>query len=407
MSANRTTTTHTAASPAPHAPGSSSTVSTASSSGSGSSWIDNIRKFVSGVGSPHHHHHHQGASGGNSTSGINASRLDTVEYTEGTELRTVASDEEWLVIERAEEEKEKERTREEKKEKERDHSPPDLFDEDLTPPSSSPNQETMEAGSEAIDGVLGSTKRKATGSSLSPSLGSRSKSVSGARSPRSLRPSSPSNIQRRASGRGPRPLNLEVQQQNGSRHRSGSPSRLRTESPNRSSSSPATKSSLRVKKSSNSGTSSPTMMDTPPPNRAHSQPESSRAAVNGTENGGQKTEDSGSGQAFAAKIRDTLRISRPKRKKDKSKKKGMAYSVDPVKYSAVEITSKYQDPFETSYSENGEEKVGHGHEFQPASIPHNKPEYCDHCGDMAWGLYRQVLKCSSKYMRVCVSVCTH
>ena len=117
--------------------------------------------------------------------------------------------------------------------------------------------------------------------------------------------------------------------------------------------------------------------------------------MNGTENGRKSEDSSGGGQAFAAKIRDTLRISRPKRKKDK-KKKGLAYSVDPVKYSAVEITSKYQDPFETSYAENGEEKTGHGHDFQAVSIPHNKPEYCDHCGDMAWGLYRQVLKCSSE-----------
>ena len=273
----------------------------------------------------------------------------------------------------------------------------------------------MDAGSEAIDGVLGSSKKKVSASSLSPSLGGRSKSISGSRSPRSMRPSSPSNLQRRASGKGSRPMNLEVQQQqNGSRHRSGSPSRIRTESPNRSSSSPAAKSSLRVKKGTNSGTSSPTLMDTPPPTRALSQPSSqtnstsqSTAAVNGgTENGQQKSDDSGGGQAFAAKIRDTLRISRPKRKKDK-KKKGGAYSVDPVKYSAVEITSKYQDPFETSYAENGDEKVGHGHDFQAASIPHNKPEYCDHCGDMAWGLYRQVLKCSSELsMCGCLSWCS-
>lgn len=338
-------------------------------SSASTSWIGNLRKFVSGVGHPQ-----QIAS-----SSVKPSKLDSVEDPSGTELRTVASDEEWLIIETNE---------------------PSDVDREETPPSS--YSDKMDAGSEAIDGVIGSSKKKASGSSLSPSLAPRSKSVSGSRSPRSIRPGSPSNLPRRASGKGPRPVNLEVQQQqNGSRHRSGSPSRLRTESPSRASSSPASRSGLRVKKASNSGTSSPTMMDNPPPSRAHSQPSSqansTAAAVNGgTENGQQKSDDSGGGQAFAAKIRDTLRISRPKRKKDK-KKKGGAYSVDPVKYSPVEITSKYQDPFETSYAENGDEKVGTGHDFQAASIPHNKPEYCDHCGDMAWGLYRQVLKCSSEY----------
>ena len=346
---------------------------TSQQSSTSTSWIDNIRKFVSGVGQSNQQQQQA------TTTTVNASKLDSsLDSDGGTELRTVASDEEWLVIEKS--------------------SVEDLPSEDVDNHKPLAKICDMEAGNEAMDGGLLNAKKKSSGSSLSPSLGLRSKSVSGSRSPRSIRPSSPSNLQRRASGRGPRPVNLEVQQ-NGSKHRSSSPSRHnRTESPSRASSSPATKSSLRVKKNaSNSGSSSPTF-DTPPPSRAHSQPSSqlnsTTAAVNGTENG--KGEDSsGGGQAFAAKIRDTLRISRPKRKKDK-KKKGLAYSVDPVKYSAVEITSKYQDPFETSYAENGEEKTGHGHDFQPASIPHNKPEYCDHCGDMAWGLYRQVLKCSSE-----------
>ena len=362
---------------------------------------------MTGGGAGHSNQHHgshaspsspSSSSSGNPTVTINASKLDTVEDANGTELKTVASDEEWLVIDSSS-----------KDGREEDLLAPSEHQDGrhLTPASPSPSDSVvvMEAGNEAVDGVLGGSKRKTSGNSLSPALGPRSKSLSGTRSPRALRPSSPSNnLQRRASGRGARPVNLEVQQQNGSRHRSGSPSRLRTESPSRASSSPSTKSSLRTKKSSNSGTSSPIQADTPPPNRAQSQPSSQAAVVNGTSAENGKSDESGGGQAFAAKIRDTLRISRPKRKKDK-KKKGMAYSVDPVKYSAVEITSKYQDPFETSYAENGEEKGGHGHDFQPASIPHNKPEYCDHCGDMAWGLYRQVLKCSSKCVCVCIRVC--
>ena len=370
------------------------------------SWFDNIRKFVSSVGQSNQ----QEQQPATTTTSFNASKLDSsLDSDGGTELRTVASDEEWLVVEKSSVEEggivSNLYASSEDVDSHKPLSTTEKADEE--------DKTSMETGGEAIDGGAGLLNaKKKSGSSLSPSLGLRSKSVSGSRSPRSIRPSSPSNLQRRASGRGPRPVNLEVQQ-NGSKHRSSSPSRHnRTESPSRASSSPATKSSLRVKKNaSNSGSNSPTF-DTPP-SRAHSQPSSQQnstaAAVNGTENGGGKSEDSsGGGQAFAAKIRDTLRISRPKRKKDK-KKKGLAYSVDPVKYSAVEITSKYQDPFETSYAENGEEKAGHGHDFQQASIPHNKPEYCDHCGDMAWGLYRQVLKCSSEsvslYVYACAYVC--
>ena len=355
------------------------------------SWFDNIRKFVSSVGQSNQQGDREQQPATTTSTTFNASKLDTsLDSDGGTELRVVASDEEWLLVEKGSVEDGQ------------------IVSEDVDShkPLAAENNPaeaiaSMDAGSEAIDaGGLLNAKKK-SGSSLSPSLGARSKSVSGSRSPRSMRPSSPSNLQRRASGRGPRPVNLEVQQ-NGSKHRSSSPSRHnRTESPSRASSSPATKSSLRVKKNaSNSGSNSPTF-DTPPPSRAQSQSSSQQnstaaaSAVNGTENGRKSEDSSGGGQAFAAKIRDTLRISRPKRKKDK-KKKGLAYSVDPVKYSAVEITSKYQDPFETSYAENGEEKIGHGHDFQAVSIPHNKPEYCDHCGDMAWGLYRQVLKCSSE-----------
>ena len=111
-------------------------------------------------------------------------------------------------------------------------------------------------------------------------------------------------------------------------------------------------------------------------------------------------------ESILAKARDTLRISKAK-KQQKSASKQYA-----VQYSAPEINlhtppSKYQDPFEASqgFGESVEEhKAGQGHDFKAVSIPHNKPEYCDHCGETAWGLYRQVLKCSSKPVcGVCVS----
>lgn len=119
------------------------------------------------------------------------------------------------------------------------------------------------------------------------------------------------------------------------------------------------------------------------------------------ESAGAVDESVSSPSAFE-RVRDTLQISRPKKKKKKGK---LAYSivVDPVP-STPELNlngseMKYRDPFETSYAESdGESSSGQktDHDFKPASIPHNKPEYCDHCGDMAWGLYRQVLKCSSE-----------
>jgi len=96
-----------------------------------------------------------------------------------------------------------------------------------------------------------------------------------------------------------------------------------------------------------------------------------------------------------AKVRDTLRIHRPKKRKGV---KNVPYS---AQYSAPEINlsppSKYQDPFEASanFMDSTEvPKMGQGHDFKAVSIPHNKPGYCDHCGETAWGLYRQVLKCS-------------
>ena len=199
---------------------------------------------------------------------------------------------------------------------------------------------------------------------------------------------SPGNPHSQASGQGPQLMNLEIQQ-TGSKN--SSDCQNKTESSSGLSTSPA-KRNLSIPDSS-----TPTFVIPSP--TAQSQPSllqnSEAAAVNGTENSGKADKSLDVGQTLAAKI-DDLRISRPMQKK----KKGLAYSVDPVEYSAVEIASKYQDPFGMSYAENREETTGHGHDFQATSIPHNKPEYCDHCGDIAWGLYRQVLRCSSEFAYV-------
>ena len=100
-----------------------------------------------------------------------------------------------------------------------------------------------------------------------------------------------------------------------------------------------------------------------------------------------------------SKVRDTLRIRKGKKKKGK------------VQYTVPELNlpnSKYQDPFEVQpdYSENGMDVDNTGHEFKFVSIPHNKPEYCDHCQQTAWG-HHQVLKCSSKLCFLFVLLLTH
>ena len=93
-----------------------------------------------------------------------------------------------------------------------------------------------------------------------------------------------------------------------------------------------------------------------------------------------------------SKVRDTLKVDKAKNKR--KKKKGIAYSVDPVEIDFPQGW-KYQDPFEA-------QPKALSHDFKPVSIPHNKAEYCDHCGEAAWGLYRQVLRCSSEFWVVCV-----
>ena len=213
--------------------------------------------------------------------------------------------------------------------------------------------------------------------SPAPGLGARSGSI-GSRSPRSetrlQRPASPqdspqTNLKRTPSGRGKK---LEVYSQHNGR---ASP---RSASPNRSS----------VKKKGGGILAHP---------RAPSPSSEPRDSVK--ERSRPMSSHRGPELSFA-KVRDTLKIHKPKKRKGVSN----AYS---VQYSAPEINlsppAKYQDPFEAqaTFMDSTEvQKLGQGHDFKPASIPHNKPEYCDHCGETAWGLYRQVLKCSSE--SVCV-----
>ena len=236
----------------------------------------------------------------------------------------------------------------------------------------------------STENIPGSSRKKQSKSS--PSLGPRSSSVSGNRSSRLTGQSSPSSLQRRASGRGTRPANLEVVQNGRSSMRSASPGRSlssgRSASPNRVGSQHSKKSSLSTVR-----TISPVSPS----------PHDTQGQTSSQQNGGTKTStDPRDESSLASKIRDTLRISRPKKKKG-SKGKGLAYSVTPVEIN-LNASSKYNDPFETSYAENGDDKLGQGHDFKAAKIPHNKPEYCDHCGETAWGLYRQVLKCSSEFV---------
>lgn len=272
----------------------------------------------------------------------------------GTELKSVG-DEGWIVIEN-----------------------PGMESNSSTPPTD---------GNGSSENTPVASRKKLQKSS--PNLGPRSSSVSATRSSRLTATGSPNSLQRRASGRGSKPSNLEVTTNGKSSIRSVSPGRALNG--NRSDS-PVGKSSLR----------NPSPVTTPTSDH-HSHP-----LTNTQQNGAaHKSSDSRmDDSSLASKIRDTLRISRPKKKKG-SKGKGLAYSVTPVEIN-LNGSSKYNDPFETSYADNSDEKLGQGHDFKAASIPHNKPEYCDHCGETAWGLYRQVLKCSSKSVRerrgVCVCV---
>lgn len=135
----------------------------------------------------------------------------------------------------------------------------------------------------------------------------------------------------------------------------------------------------------------------PGPGRKSSRPESPAPSS-------EQTEMSNGKESAFSKMRDTLQITKPK-KKSKGK---MAYSIDPSvttvdPYAPQEIdmsaVNKYADPFDphNAETENVEErKVGQGHDFKTVSVQLNKAEPCDCCGELAWGLSRQVVKCSSK-----------
>lgn len=266
----------------------------------------------------------------------------------------------------------------------------------------------------AMDGVATEThslsKKKSTKlqapNSAQGGLPPRSNSYS-SRSPKLVRPPSPhsgsSPLQRRPSGRGGGGGNrLEVGSQQNGRTRASSPSRARAGSPSRvvrassptsrsRNSSPSRSSSVGSKKMMKSSlrTSSPIE-----PHHSSSNSTSSHPVHNGTSHpGGERGGGGLESPSSFSKVRDTLKITRPKKRKGK----GLSYSVVPGDADVSSNPSKYQDPFEASYNAHDtsdEFKLGQGHDFKPVSISHNKPEYCDHCSEMAWGHYRQVVKCS-------------
>ena len=192
--------------------------------------------------------------------------------------------------------------------------------------------------------------------------------------PASPQPGGHTALQRRSSGRG-RKLNLYDNVNGQASPRSGSPSRV---------------GNARKKNSVPGRTESPVPMDRRAESRHHqngkngSTPLSSSPSATG-------------GESAFAKVRDTLKISKAKKKL--KKKKGTAYSVAPVEINFPQ--TKYQDPFEAqpNFTDSSDTfPQMQSHDFKPVSIPHNKPEYCDHCGETAWGLYRQVLKCCSEFV---------
>lgn len=195
--------------------------------------------------------------------------------------------------------------------------------------------------------------------------------------PGSPQPSSHSPLQRRPSGRGKK-LNVYDNVNGQASPRSGSPSRV--------GSSRKKSSGMPVR------TESPNPMDRR--NESCLQPKQP-PQQNGKNGSGSLSSSPATGESAFAKVRDTLKISKAKKKL--KKKKGTAYSVAPVEINFPQ--TKYQDPFEAQPNFTDSTEVApsaQSHDFKPVSIPHNKPEYCDHCGETAWGLYRQVLKCSSE-----------
>ena len=241
-----------------------------------------------------------------------------------------------------------------------------------------------------VDGSASGKSSPAAGASPpSTGIGSRKTSFGSRLRPDSnkiTRPGSPQLLQRRSSGRGRAKLDphdsLAVAANGHASPRSVSP----------------TRSSSRRKQS---GSNPPSRNESP--NLSEPRKISGGLHVKQKQHQNGKSSRGGSpagspspgGESAFSKVRDTLKISKAKKKL--KKKKGSAYSVDPVEINFP--STKYQDPFETqpSYTDSLEvTSKAQSHDFRPVSIPHNKPEYCDHCSETAWGLYRQVLKCSSK-----------
>ena len=205
------------------------------------------------------------------------------------------------------------------------------------------------------------------------------------------RPGSPQPLQRRSSGK-PKDGHDNHHANGHSSPRSGSPNRAERSSG----------SSRRKASSSNppSRNESPNLAE-PRRHELHTGLHVKQTHQNGK--GGRSSPASNSassgagGESAFSKVRDTLKISKAKKKL--KKKKGTAYSVDPVEIN-FPATSKYHDPFEAQPNFTDSLDAGskaQSHDFKPVSIPHNKPEYCDHCSETAWGIYRQVLKCSSEF----------
>ena len=264
------------------------------------------------------------------------------------------------------------------------------------------SSEEMDHADGLLDRVRGSRRSdRADSGKSSPStgasppsggLGSRKSSFGSRLKPdgaRLTRPGSPQPLQRRSSGRGRAKLEAyDALAANGhASPRSTSPTRSSTRRKQSSSNPPSRNESpnLSEPRKLSQGHEVHTGL--------HVRHQQQQNGKNGRSGSPASSPAPSTGESAFSKVRDTLKISKAKKKL--KKKKGAAYSVDPVEINFP----KYQDPFEAqpSYTDSMETtSKAQSHDFRPVSIPHNKPEYCDHCGETAWGLYRQVMKCSSE-----------
>ncbi len=75
--------------------------------------------------------------------------------------------------------------------------------------------------------------------------------------------------------------------------------------------------------------------------------------------------------------------------------------IEPFPFEDFEDSDTDSDINEDDYVfENGEDiqeiGLGEGHDFRPAQLM-NMVTWCDKCGDLIWGFYKQCLRCSCKY----------